>query len=641
MSQYATSFLLLNLGSEMLFVISQRLQAQNISQDRATHVLDEITSSLINQDMFAELLKVEEVYNHETMKQLIDDIAQSSIMRLDPTVQTWLIEKQDENIESDLKPNDVLVKMIASPVNPADINTIQGKYPVRPTLPSIPGNEGVDYKLNQLKLAEKSDLRMLKSVQQRFSAKYGAYDNVKINKAADVRMYRTHNPGFCYHRDGQQRTSDIVMPTLGRPDYQEIVNLMQINGELDCEKLLCLHALSTHPCGPLMSAYKSYRTLPSFSEDIMQNASRKQSARPNILPIYILDLNENESKSMQEYNQCLRQNRRLSTRFYVNKTIALLIQTVLEALQKSNSEKIPYLLTLAKNEEKVKSIMVKSEHQEFLKKLHEQKLLWSSKSYELSWPISSSVLLNIENATDNLIKLVRQIRSNVYKPKHIRSSHSPAKENTVINYSVPFYNRKNKESVSDDEDEIRKFDAEKIANALNNKVRESYERDMEELRKSLETPGSSFCSLDYGGASTSHNYPDQLSSRKKSKLQKRTPLRFMDKKICKAALSESAQFLARIIDKERVKMKQMEVSQRKGQPSNNKAARVMNEKRNSFVTSRKTRTAKYYDGVSSSYATVNNLKLNKIKHEISVKENSKRVQKFLDEPLFERNISMV
>lgn len=47
-------------------------------------VLDEITSSLINQEMFSELLKVEEVYNHGTMKQLIDDIAQSSIMRLDP-----------------------------------------------------------------------------------------------------------------------------------------------------------------------------------------------------------------------------------------------------------------------------------------------------------------------------------------------------------------------------------------------------------------------------------------------------------------------------------------------------------------------------------------------------------------------------
>lgn len=30
-----------------------------------------------------------------------------------------------------------------SPVNPADINTIQGKYPSKPPLPATPGNEAV------------------------------------------------------------------------------------------------------------------------------------------------------------------------------------------------------------------------------------------------------------------------------------------------------------------------------------------------------------------------------------------------------------------------------------------------------------------------------------------------------------------
>ncbi|CAK1555774.1 unnamed protein product [Leptosia nina] len=40
---------------------------------------------------------------------------------------------------------EVLVRMLAAPVNPADINTIQGKYPVKVNLPSIPGNEGVGF----------------------------------------------------------------------------------------------------------------------------------------------------------------------------------------------------------------------------------------------------------------------------------------------------------------------------------------------------------------------------------------------------------------------------------------------------------------------------------------------------------------
>lgn len=33
--------------------------------------------------------------------------------------------------------------MLAAPINPADINTIQGVYPIKPPLPSTPGNEGV------------------------------------------------------------------------------------------------------------------------------------------------------------------------------------------------------------------------------------------------------------------------------------------------------------------------------------------------------------------------------------------------------------------------------------------------------------------------------------------------------------------
>eukprot|EP00057_Strongylocentrotus_purpuratus_P028754 XP_011683228.1 PREDICTED: trans-2-enoyl-CoA reductase, mitochondrial isoform X2 [Strongylocentrotus purpuratus] len=37
----------------------------------------------------------------------------------------------------------VLVKMIASPVNPSDINSIQGIYPIKPAFPAVAGFEGV------------------------------------------------------------------------------------------------------------------------------------------------------------------------------------------------------------------------------------------------------------------------------------------------------------------------------------------------------------------------------------------------------------------------------------------------------------------------------------------------------------------
>ncbi|XP_017770401.1 PREDICTED: probable trans-2-enoyl-CoA reductase, mitochondrial [Nicrophorus vespilloides] len=53
-----------------------------------------------------------------------------------------VVQKCEEPLP-DIKGSDVLIRMLAAPVNPADINTIQGKYPSRPELPAVPGNEGV------------------------------------------------------------------------------------------------------------------------------------------------------------------------------------------------------------------------------------------------------------------------------------------------------------------------------------------------------------------------------------------------------------------------------------------------------------------------------------------------------------------
>src|SRR5882724_3408623 len=39
-------------------------------------------------------------------------------------------------------PDEALVQMRAAPINPADLNQIEGKYPVRAQLPATPGFEG-------------------------------------------------------------------------------------------------------------------------------------------------------------------------------------------------------------------------------------------------------------------------------------------------------------------------------------------------------------------------------------------------------------------------------------------------------------------------------------------------------------------
>lgn len=39
--------------------------------------------------------------------------------------------------------DEVMVRMLAAPINPADINQIEGVYPIKPALPAVGGNEGV------------------------------------------------------------------------------------------------------------------------------------------------------------------------------------------------------------------------------------------------------------------------------------------------------------------------------------------------------------------------------------------------------------------------------------------------------------------------------------------------------------------
>jgi len=55
-----------------------------------------------------------------------------------------VVKKQSYSVDSsNLGSDDVLVKMLNAPINPADINTIQGVYGVTPALPFTLGNEGV------------------------------------------------------------------------------------------------------------------------------------------------------------------------------------------------------------------------------------------------------------------------------------------------------------------------------------------------------------------------------------------------------------------------------------------------------------------------------------------------------------------
>ncbi|KAJ8714955.1 hypothetical protein PYW08_004936 [Mythimna loreyi] len=83
MSHFATPFLAVNLGCEMIFVIDQRLKAQNISLDKSEKVLTDVATVLLHPKLLDELFTPQPVAAHALIKQLLQDIATSSIMKLD------------------------------------------------------------------------------------------------------------------------------------------------------------------------------------------------------------------------------------------------------------------------------------------------------------------------------------------------------------------------------------------------------------------------------------------------------------------------------------------------------------------------------------------------------------------------------
>ncbi|EGZ20353.1 hypothetical protein PHYSODRAFT_245863 [Phytophthora sojae] len=74
--------LIVNMGAEMIYVLDQRLKAQNIPRDKSSKVLEDIVKTMYNETFMAELFKPHRMYSNVSTRQIFDRLAHSSIMRL-------------------------------------------------------------------------------------------------------------------------------------------------------------------------------------------------------------------------------------------------------------------------------------------------------------------------------------------------------------------------------------------------------------------------------------------------------------------------------------------------------------------------------------------------------------------------------
>ncbi|KAM8790069.1 protein OSCP1 isoform 2-T2 [Rhynchonycteris naso] len=82
MSMRTLPLLFLNLGGEMLYILDQRLRAQNIPGDKARRVLHDIILTMFNKTFIEELFKPQELYSKKALRTIYDRLAHASIMRL-------------------------------------------------------------------------------------------------------------------------------------------------------------------------------------------------------------------------------------------------------------------------------------------------------------------------------------------------------------------------------------------------------------------------------------------------------------------------------------------------------------------------------------------------------------------------------
>ncbi|GLC39781.1 hypothetical protein PLESTF_000883200 [Pleodorina starrii] len=82
MSQLAMPLLVVNLGCEMVYILEQRLKAQNIPADKSCKVLNDVIRTMFDPEYVDKLFAPQDIYTVSQTRKIFDRLAHSSIMRL-------------------------------------------------------------------------------------------------------------------------------------------------------------------------------------------------------------------------------------------------------------------------------------------------------------------------------------------------------------------------------------------------------------------------------------------------------------------------------------------------------------------------------------------------------------------------------
>ena len=103
---------IVNMGGEMVYILAQRLQAQNVPLDKSKRVLQDVIRTMYNKMFIEELFRPQDVYSVMSVRQIFDRLALSSIMRLNESSMYKLFDLMAMGFKYQmLSPNSGIVRL--------------------------------------------------------------------------------------------------------------------------------------------------------------------------------------------------------------------------------------------------------------------------------------------------------------------------------------------------------------------------------------------------------------------------------------------------------------------------------------------------------------------------------------------------
>ncbi|KAF7495630.1 Protein OSCP1 [Sarcoptes scabiei] len=211
-----------NMAGEMIYIIDQRLRAQNISQSRSIRVLNDIVLSVFNSKLIDEVFKPHNSITFSVLKTIFEKLVHSSIMRLNELSMNKLFDLMIMVIKYQLiscpKPSDIITitdNHLISIIDLLNVNRLEPNGTVeRKEMIDLLRSPSAEIRATSLTMTDNTTINIVNVVRNQFLFHFQHHDSIQfqliryglLNFFKDIRTRVS-----IFLRDGTQNSDGIFL----------------------------------------------------------------------------------------------------------------------------------------------------------------------------------------------------------------------------------------------------------------------------------------------------------------------------------------------------------------------------------------------------------------------------------------------